>query len=110
MFVCYVWYVLDDLDEMISEPTSTEAGQRAQAIARLRARQELRAHLFVYVAVNAMLVAVWASTGGPFWPVFPMAGWGLGLLGHAWLVHWRPVIGEDEIQGEIKRLEDERTR
>jgi hypothetical protein len=42
-----------------------------------RIRGELRA----YLAVQAMLVAIWALTGmGYFWPVWPMLGWGIPLL------------------------------
>ena len=35
----------------------------------------------VYVSVFALLVVIWAATGlGYFWPIWPAAGWGLGLL------------------------------
>lgn len=41
-------------------------------------------HLRVYVAVQALLVAIWAVTGaGYFWPVWPLMGWGIGVV-----VHW----------------------
>ena len=40
----------------------------------------LPGQLGAFVAVNVMLVAVWAlSGGGYFWPVWPMLGWGLAL-------------------------------
>lgn len=94
----------------MTDPTSTDARLRAQAIARLRARQEFRMHLSAYVVVNVMLVGIWAGTGGPFWPIFPMFGWGLGVLGHALIVFRPPLIAEERVQREIKRLEDERTR
>ncbi|MDQ4048320.1 MAG: DUF1707 domain-containing protein [Actinomycetota bacterium] len=36
--------------------------------------------LTAFVAVNLVLVAVWAlSGGGYFWPAWPILGWGLGL-------------------------------
>jgi hypothetical protein len=42
-----------------------------------------RAHLASYVAVILGLWLVWALTGGGHpWPVWPMLGWGMGLLGH----------------------------
>ena len=29
-----------------------------------------------------MLIVIWAATGaGYFWPIWPILGWGLGLLG-----------------------------
>jgi hypothetical protein len=43
-----------------------------------RARPEVR----TYVAVMALLVAIWALSGaGYFWPVWPAVGWGFFLLG-----------------------------
>lgn len=37
--------------------------------------------LVAFVAVNLVLVAVWAlSGGGYFWPIWPILGWGLGLV------------------------------
>lgn len=42
-----------------------------------------RAHLGSYVAVILGLWLVWAATGfGYPWPIWPMLGWGLGLIGH----------------------------
>lgn len=43
-----------------------------------------RMHLTVYGLVIAMLVVIWAASGGglPFWPLFPAAGWGVGLGAH----------------------------
>ena len=45
-----------------------------------------RIHLTVYGLVIGMLVVIWAASGGglPFWPLFPAAGWGVGLG-----VHWQ---------------------
>jgi hypothetical protein len=42
------------------------------------------AHLSSYVLVNLMLVVIWLFTtpGGYFWPVWPMFGWGIGLAAH----------------------------
>lgn len=42
-------------------------------------------HARSYVLVNALLVAIWTLTmfGGYFWPMWPMLGWGIGLVAHA---------------------------
>jgi hypothetical protein len=42
-------------------------------------------HARSYVLVNALLVAIWAITmfGGYFWPMWPILGWGIGLVAHA---------------------------
>jgi hypothetical protein len=43
-----------------------------------------KTHLGTYLAVNLMLVMIWALTmpGGYFWPIWPMMGWGVGLVSH----------------------------
>jgi hypothetical protein len=42
-----------------------------------------RGHLASYLAVIAALWLIWALTGSGYpWPIWPMLGWGLGLLGH----------------------------
>ena len=83
---------------------------RRHAIASLRKRHDFQLHLCVYILVNGLLVGVWAFTGGPFWPIFPIAGWGLGVSINAWDVFWRRPIDEGSIQDEIERLREERVR
>ena len=54
-------------------------------------RAEFRDHLRTYLAVMALLVAIWALTGaGYFWPVWPALGWGIGVLSHAGSIGRRP--------------------
>lgn len=51
-----------------------------------KARAKFKSHLFTYVLVNALLWALWFSTGrqglsgGVPWPVWPTLFWGLGLV------------------------------
>jgi 2TM domain len=81
-----------------------QPGLRDQAITRLRKKRELRAHLLAYVLVNAFLLTIWVLTGaGFFWPAFPLAGWAIGLVFHAWDVYRRPV-SEDQIRHEMERI------
>ena len=56
-----------------------------QAKKRVEARKAFFTHLAVYVVVNFMLVMIWAfaSGGGYPWFIFPLGGWGIGLLFHA---------------------------
>ena len=57
-----------------------------------------------YVVVNAFLVVVWAITGaGYFWPVWVMAGWGIGVVLHAYNVFFARRITEDDIEREMQR-------
>jgi len=40
-------------------------------------------HLGSYLAVIVGLWLIWALTGAGYpWPIWPMLGWGMGLLGH----------------------------
>lgn len=53
-----------------------------------RNRMGLVIHATVYVAVNVLLVVVWALTWTKFpWFVFPILGWGIGLAAHAAAYH-----------------------
>lgn len=43
-----------------------------------------REHVAAFVAVHLVMVAIWALSGfGYFWVIWPMLGWGIGLLAHA---------------------------
>jgi 2TM domain-containing protein len=81
-----------------------EPGLREQATIRLRKKRDFRAHLLAYVLINGSLLIIWALTGsGFFWPVFPMLGWGVGLVFHAWDIYRAP-LSEQQIQREIERM------
>lgn len=86
---------------------ASEQELRDRAEKSLRAKRDFRTHVFVYIAVNAMLVVIWAFTNGEFdefWPIFPIVGWGIGLAANAWGVYGQKPITEDEIQREAERL------
>jgi len=78
--------------------------QRQHAIRRIKAKREFRRHLSVYLAVNALLVAIWAVTSASFfWPVWPIFGWGIGVVAHAASVYSSPSeISEAQIEREMQ--------
>ena len=82
-----------------------EQASRDRAVTQLKKRRDFYGHLLVYVLVNTFLVVIWAvvDAHGFFWPVFPIVGWGIGVVMNAWDVFWRPPITEHEIQREIER-------
>jgi 2TM domain len=82
-----------------------EQAAREQAVTQLKKRRDFHAHLLVYVLVNAFFVVIWAVINVHvfFWPIFPIAGWGIGLVMNAWDVYWRHPITEQDIQREIGR-------
>jgi len=64
-----------------------ENHERIERLARRRAGAKLGwyLHATVYLLVNAFLMAL-ASQHGQSWAVYPLMGWGLGLLIHGAVV------------------------
>jgi hypothetical protein len=95
---------------MNTDDTARETELRERAIKHLKKRRDFHAHVLVYVLVNAFFVVIWALTtpGGFFWPILPMAGWGIGVVMNAWDVYLAEDFDEDQINREIERLEHQR--
>ena len=84
-------------------------GLRERAIRRLKKKSDFRIHLLIYVMVNAFIVVVWAMTGsGFFWPILPMAGWGIGVVANAWDAYGNDAPTESQISHEMRKLSDRR--
>jgi len=79
---------------------------RDRAIKELKKRRDFRGHLLVYTLVNLFLVVIWAMTNpdGFFWPIFPIVGWGIGVVMNAWDVYHAGDFSEDAIEREIEHL------
>jgi uncharacterized membrane protein len=89
---------MDRQDEVGSE-------LRELAIARLRKKSEFKMHLLTYALINTFVIAIWAVTGsGFFWPVFPILGWGIGLIFHAWDAYGRTSPTEAQIHREMESM------
>ncbi len=85
--------------------------RREQAIKRIKAKNDFKIHLLVYLTVNTMLVVIWAFTNagqpfpqGFFWPIFPIAGWGIGVVINGYVAYWGNVYTEEQIQREMQKL------
>ena len=86
-------------------PPPTDDALREAAVTRLRKKRDFATHVLIYLLVNSFLVVIWAVTSGEFfWPIFPIAGWGIGLAANAWDVYGRKPISEGEIRQEMDRL------
>ena len=86
---------MDDRDE-----------RRELAIKRLKEKRDFKTHVAVYLIVNTMLVVIWAATGaGYFWPIWPIAGWGVGLAFNAWTAYRQRPITEDDIRKEMQSFD-----
>jgi hypothetical protein len=89
--------------------TQTTLDLRERAVRRLRKKHDFRIHLVIYLMVNALLVAVWAMTGpGFFWPIFPLVGWGVGVVANAWDAYGRDVPTESQIRHEMEKMAEPR--
>ena len=79
-----------------------------EARKRVEAKKGLFIHVLVYLLVNALVVTAWHFSGVSFpWFVFPLGGWGIGLVFHflAVFVFSRRLQWEEAmIQRELSRL------
>ena len=76
-----------------------------------RKRVEFRSHLIVYVVIIGTLWLIWFLTGqGYMWPVWPMAGWGVGLVFH-YVFEYRSnrLLSEEEEFERLKRKMEGKT-
>ena len=92
---------------MTSLDNARDTELRERAVKRLKKRRDFRGHLLIYTLVNAFLVVIWAVTspGGFFWPIFPIVGWGIGVIMNAWDVYFAEDFSEEDIDKEIEHLE-----
>ena len=79
---------------------------RRAATRRADAKIGFRTHALVYVLVNLGLTALNLLTSpGHIWFLWPMVGWGIGLMAHGLSVYGVTSIGREEmIAKEMERL------
>jgi hypothetical protein len=81
-----------------------ELDNREAAVKRLKAKRDFTRSLIAYLLVNSLLVVIWAfGDGGGFWPIFPIAGWGIALAFQGWNAYFTKPISEDDIRREMER-------
>ncbi|MEU6412931.1 DUF1707 domain-containing protein [Microbispora sp. NPDC046933] len=81
-----------ELDALLADLPARLRTSRDRALRRARkaraARLGVRIHAGVYAGTSLLLVAVWLVVGRATgfwypWPIWPILGWGAGVLGHA---------------------------
>jgi len=75
-------------------------------------RVEFKVHLFVYCVVNAVLWTIWFFTNRTYpWPIWPTAGWGVGLIFH-YMFEYRSsrFLSEEEEYKKLKKEIEEQKR
>ena len=80
--------------------------------ARKRAEEKVGfyTHLGVYVAVNIFLIAIWYVSTGPGsfpWFVFPLFGWGIGIVGHGVSTFYGESYIDEKAEEEYKKLKEQ---
>ena len=83
---------------------------RETARKQIKKRRDFRAHVALYLLVNALVWGLWVilgiANGFSFpWPVFVTGGWGIGVLLNAFETFGRPPITEQEVEAEMQRLQ-----
>jgi len=59
------------------------AAFREREARQILRRRAFLLHAAVFAAVNVMLFVIWVLAGGGFpWFLFPLMGWGIGLVAH----------------------------
>ena len=59
------------------------AAFREQEAKQILRRRVFLLHLSVYLTTNLFLIVIWSLTGGGYpWFLFPIFGWGIGLVAH----------------------------
>ena len=74
-----------------------------------RKRASFRTNLFTYLIVNGFLWVLWYfgnrdDSGGYPWPIWPMFGWGIGLVFHYFRAYVNPE--ENAVQREYEKLKN----
>jgi hypothetical protein len=89
------------------EASDGNSDLRDRAVKSLNAKRDFMAHLATFVGVSILMILIWALTGTEnfFWPIFPIAGWGIfGVVPHWWSVYKAKGITEDKIQAEMEKM------
>jgi len=71
----------DKLDRAIEHMETKVVIENAKKEWLRRHRSDFFNHLTSYFIVNGFLIFIylWTMRGGYFWPIWPMAGWGIGM-------------------------------
>ena len=77
------------MESATAEPLRPPADEERLARARRRvaALKSFYIHLFLFALVMVLLTAVNAAVGGPWWVLWVLLGWGIGVVAHGLTVY-----------------------
>ena len=92
---------------MSTQMSEQEIYQEAKK--RVEEKKGFFIHFTVYILVNILLIIIWAfpAGGGAPWFLWPLGGWGIGLLFHflgVFVFSRRTGWERKEIEKEVERL------
>jgi fatty acid desaturase len=67
----------------VTKPTLQRDAKLERAKRQVAAIKGFYIHFFVFVVVMLILVAINIAVGPPWWVLFVLLGWGIGVLAHA---------------------------
>jgi hypothetical protein len=71
---------------------------------QLQRWRDFIAHAAAYLCFNIVFIVVWSVTGnGPFWPAFPLVGWGIGLTFQHHANTWRGPVTDDDVTRRMRQ-------
>jgi len=81
---------------------------------RVEARRGFFVHLSIYIVVNIVLVLIWAFAAGRGFPwfIFPLCGWGIGVLFHGlgvFVFSRQGALDRRAIEKEMEKIRREQT-
>lgn len=90
-----------------SAPERLEDAERAEAVQHLKRRRDFFGALGGWASVSAITTGIWVAGGadGYFWPIWPMLGIGIGVVGQA-ATTWGPMkkeITEADIAAQMRK-------
>lgn len=69
-----------------ASPAASDEERLARARRRLAVLKGFYIHLFIFAAVLAGLAVINAAVGRPWWVLWVLVGWGIGVLAHGLVV------------------------
>lgn len=108
-FVVHIPILSKDTKQLVvsSKDFITEK-KYSTAIEKVEKLKAFYGHLIVYMLFIPVFIALNYISGTSFpWALFPIGGWGLGVIGHATeTFNWNPFFGKDWEERKIRELMD----
>ncbi len=92
-----------------AEATMSASEQELRELARRRVenRQGFIIHFILFLTVNLALFVIWRFSGARYpWFLWPLFGWGIGIVGHALSLWFGPGSASEKraFERELRRL------